>query len=60
MEIHKNHFVFGIECSDHDLFKIFSRNVLKQLSNGRGDWEKDLPPGVAEEIIANGFFGYRD
>jgi hypothetical protein len=56
----ENHFIFGIECSDHALFKIFSRNVLKQLPNGRGKWEKDLPPGVAEEIIANRFFGYRD
>ena len=56
----ENNFIFGIECSDQDLFKIFSRNVLKQLPHGRGDWEKDLPPGVAEEIIANGYFGYRD
>ena len=56
----ENQFIFGIECSDHELFKIFSRNVLKQLPNGRGQWEQDLPPGVAEEIIANGYFGYRD
>ena len=56
----ENHFIFGIECSDHSLFKVFSRNVLKQLPSGRGQWEQDLPPGVAEEIIANDFFGYRD
>jgi hypothetical protein len=56
----ENHFIFGIECSDQQLFKIFSRNILKQLPNGRGDWEQSLPPGVADEIIANRFFGYRD
>ena len=54
-----NNFIFGIESSDHALFKIFSRNVLKQLPNGRGSWEQDLPPGVAEEIIERRFFGYR-
>jgi hypothetical protein len=56
----ENNFIFGIEPSDRDLFKIFSRNILKQLPNGRGSWEKSLPPGVAEEIIENHFFGYRD
>ena len=56
----ENGFIFGIESSDHELFKIFSRNILKQLPNGRGDWEQNLPSGVAEEIIGNGFFGYRD
>ena len=56
----ENHFFFGIECSDRELFKVFSRNVLKQLPNGCGKWEQNLPPGVAEEIIANRFFGYRD
>ena len=56
----ENHFIFGIESSDKALFKIFSRNILKQLPNGRGSWEQDLPPGVAEEIIENRFFGYHD
>ena len=56
----ENHFIFGIESSDRELFKIFSRKVLKQLPNGRGDWEQCLPPGVAEEIRENRFFGYRE
>jgi len=56
----ENHFIFGIEASDLDLFNIFSRNILKQLPNGRGEWEQDLPSGVAEKIIENHFFGYRD
>jgi len=56
----ENHFIYGIDSSDHELFKIFSRNILKQMLNGRGSWEQSLPAGVAEEIIVNRFFGYRD
>jgi hypothetical protein len=56
----ENNFIFGIESSDHELFNIFSRNVLKQLHNGRGSWEDCLPDGVAEEIVSNRLFGYRD
>jgi hypothetical protein len=55
----ENGFIFGIECSDKELFKIYSREVLKQLPKGRGDWEKSLPDGVVKEIIENKFFGYR-
>ena len=56
----ENNFIFGIESSDHELFNIFSRNVLKQLHNGRGSWEECLPEGIAEEIVNNRLFGYRD
>ena len=56
----ENNFIHGIECSDPELFKIFSREVLKQLPEGRGDWEACLPEGVAEKIIENRLFGYRD
>jgi hypothetical protein len=56
----ENHFIYGIESSDHELFNILSRNILKQMPNGRGSWEESLPAGVAEEIIENGFFGYRE
>ncbi len=56
----ENNFIFGIESSDKNLFKIFSREVLTQLPGGRGDWEKCLPEGVAEQIIKHKLFGYRD
>ncbi len=56
----ENNFIYGIEPSDPELFKIFSREVLKQMSNGRGDWEQCLPAGVAEEIIEKRYFGYHD
>jgi hypothetical protein len=55
----ENNFIFGIECSDPDLFKIFSREILKQLPGGRGGWEACLPEGIAEEIIERKLFGYR-
>lgn len=55
----ENGFISGIDCSDHELFNIYSREILKKLKSGRGDWEQALPPGVAEEIIEHGFFGYR-
>jgi len=56
----ENNFIFGIDSSDHELFNIFSRNVLKQLHNGRGSWEDCLPEGVAGKIVSNRLFGYRD
>lgn len=56
----ENGFIFGIECSDKELFKIYSREVLKQLPKGRGDWENALPDGVVKEIVENKFFGYRN
>ena len=55
----ENNYIFGIECSDPELFHIYSREVLKQLPKGRGDWEQQLPAGVAEEIVKNGFFDCR-
>lgn len=55
----ENDFLHGIECSDPSLLNIFSRKLLKQVASGKGDWQKSLPEGVAEEIIKNKFFGYR-
>lgn len=55
----ENNFITGIECSDTELFKIFSRNVLKKIAKGHGDWEKSLPKGVADAIIENKLFGFK-
>jgi hypothetical protein len=54
-----NGFIKGIDCSDHQLFDIYSREILKQISIGEGEWQKSLPEGVAEEIVKNKLFGYR-
>lgn len=32
--------------------------ALSALRQGRGDWEQQVPPGVAEEIVSRGLFGY--
>lgn len=55
----ENGFITGIECSDPGLFNIYSREILKQLSKGRGDWENSVPEKVAEEIIKHKLFGFR-
>lgn len=55
----ENGFLAGIESSDVNLFKIYSREVLKQLKNGRGEWEKSLPEPVVQEIIDNCLFGFK-
>ncbi|KXI27244.1 nicotinate-nucleotide adenylyltransferase [Paraglaciecola hydrolytica] len=55
----ENGFLAGIESSDVNLFKIYSREVLKQIASGRGEWEKSLPQPVVEEIINNKLFGFR-
>lgn len=52
-------FVYGIDCSNTDLLKIKSREILKRLPEGRGDWEKDLPKEIAEQIIEKRLFGFR-
>jgi hypothetical protein len=55
----ENGFIKGIESSDQKLFEIYSRDILKQMAAGKGDWQASLPDGVAEEIISNNLFGYR-
>lgn len=54
----ENDFLTGIDTSNTELFSIFSRDVLKQLKTGRGDWENMVPKLVAEQIIEHGLFGY--
>jgi hypothetical protein len=55
----ENGFLAGIESSDVNLFKIYSREVLKQLKNGRGEWEKSLPEEIVQEIIEKRLFGFK-
>ena len=56
----ENKFLFGIDCSDKDLLKIYSRDILKQMKKGRGDWQHSLPGDIADRIIRNKLFGYAD
>ena len=54
-----NNFIFGIDNSDRELFKIYSRDLLSQLPGGKGEWESAVPEGVAEQIVSKKMFGYR-
>ncbi|MFT6268714.1 MAG: hypothetical protein ACJAVV_001529 [Alphaproteobacteria bacterium] len=55
----ENDFLTGLETSDAELFNIFSRDVLKSLKAGRGDWEEMVPTLAAEQIVENGLFGFK-
>jgi hypothetical protein len=55
----ENDFLQSLETSDKALFEIYSRDVLKKLKAGKGDWEEMVPKFVAEHIAANGFFGFK-
>lgn len=56
----ENKYFTGINCSDPDLLKIYSRQILAKLPTGRGDWENSLPEDTAARIIRNGLFGFRE
>ena len=43
---------------NREYLSIFSRDVLKRIGAGDGDWEGMVPPQVAEVIRKRGFFGY--
>jgi hypothetical protein len=55
----ENDFLQGLEASDPTLFDVYSRDVLKKLKAGRGDWEEMVPKSVADYIVENGFFGFK-
>jgi len=56
----ENEFLSGIQCSDPSLLEIYSRNLLEQIPQGRGDWENSVAENTAEHIISNRLFGYGD
>ena len=55
-----NGFIKGIECSDKKLLSIYSREILKSLPLGRGDWEDKLPQSISEQIIDKKMFGFKN
>lgn len=59
MHLLDNGFIKGIDCSDINLMKIYSRNILAQLPYGPGEWEQQLPEQTADTIVENRLFGYR-
>ena len=41
-----------------EILEVFSREVLKMISDGRPGWEPMLPSGIAEIIKEHHLFGY--
>ena len=50
--------LIDISDFDQEIFHIFSRKVLKMISEGEEGWQEMLPEGVAETIIKKRLFGY--
>ncbi|MEM8999655.1 MAG: TonB-dependent receptor [Bacteroidota bacterium] len=48
--------VMDIIDYDPDIMHIFSREVLKRITNGEGGWEEMLPEGIAEIIKEKNLF----
>lgn len=50
--------VIDIEDYNPEILEVFSREVLKMISQGKEGWEPMLPSGVAEIIKEHQLFGY--
>jgi hypothetical protein len=50
--------VIDIVDFNPDNLEVFSREVLKMISNGKSGWENMLPKGIAELIKKDHLFGY--
>jgi hypothetical protein len=50
--------VADIKDCDPAILSIFSREVLEKISEGKRDWEKMLPEGIADLIKDYRMFGY--
>ena len=44
---------------EEEYLKIFSREILKQIRDGKSGWEKHLPKGVATLVKKNKMFGIK-
>jgi hypothetical protein len=52
--------VMDIIDYDPDIMHIFSRDVLKRITNGEDGWEEMLPEGIAEMIQKKDLFVRKD
>jgi len=55
----ENKFIFGIDCSNADYLKIYSREVLNSIQNNSAGWQEALPAGIADIIENQALLGYR-
>jgi len=54
----QNNFITSIETSDREFLNIYSREVLTKIPDG-GDWQKSVPPLIADTIEEERLFGFR-
>ncbi len=54
----ENRFVFGIDCSDLELLKIYSREVLAMIEQGNPEWKKCLQADTVTQIVKRKLFNY--
>lgn len=55
----ENNFICGIETSDSDLLRIYSRDVLAKIPSNDNNWEDSVPTDIANAIAQEGLFGYK-
>ena len=44
---------------EEEYLRIFSRDILAQIKEGKSGWENQLPEGISEMIIKNQMFGHK-
>lgn len=54
-----NQYLVAIEKYNKEHLHINARELIQQLRAGRGDWENQLPEGIADEIINKKLFGFQ-
>ena len=57
--LHRFGKVVDIIDFEEEYLKIFSREILEQIREGKSGWEKYLPKGVASLIKKNKMFGIK-
>ncbi len=55
----ENRYLCGIDTSDSDLLKIYSREVLKKIPANDSTWEQCVPEDIANIITDERLFGFR-
>ncbi len=51
--------VLDIEDYNPELLKLFSREILQMINDGKSGWENMLPEGISEMIKNQNLFGYK-
>lgn len=54
----KNGRILDVTNYNPSLLEIYSREILRKIQEDKGEWENDLPDGVAQTIKENSLFGH--